>query len=80
MIKELCSGSRVLWCGLIEAVCGEIHNALYDIGEHKIADKYLPDIITFTEDDFINCESINDLPNDWRIFAEAVAKANGFSQ
>lgn len=54
---------------LFEAMFGEIHNRMYGVGEHDLADLYVPDIISFTENDVIRCMHLYDLPDDWQEYA-----------
>lgn len=56
---------------LFEEMFGEIHNRMYNIGDHEVADRCMPDIFAFTEDDVINCLRFDELPDDWQKFALA---------
>ena len=56
------------WCRVKEAVCGEISDR--NIGYKSLADGVDIDIVSFTQDDVMNCLDINDLPDDWRRLAE----------
>ena len=59
---------------LLEVMSGQIHNRMYGIGDHALADKYMPDIFAFTEADLFECQDMNTLPADWKAYAEACIK------
>ncbi len=51
---------------LFEVLFGEIHNRKHNIGDHSLADKYMPDIFAYTVDDVMHCLCFEELPDDWQ--------------
>lgn len=70
-MEKLYAGISPLWCYLKEAMCGEVSNRLAQIGDYELAEKYQPDIFSFTQEDVMRCTDIDDLPADWRKLADA---------
>lgn len=54
-----------IWCWLMEEATGEIGNYMIRKWEYDLAEKYHPDIFRFTVDDLLNCDSADDIPEDW---------------
>ncbi len=69
--KELYKGSSPYWSHLKEAMCGEVSNLMIRKYDYRLAEKYKPDILSFSQMDVMKCTSIEDLPDDWRKLAEA---------
>ena len=74
MTKNLYRDDSPYWSYLKEVMCGEVSNRLEQIGDHELADEYLPDIFSFTQEDVVNCLNIDYLPEDWRKLADACIK------
>lgn len=51
---------------LFEEIFGEIHDRKHNIGDHSLADKYMPDISAYTVDDVMHCLHFEELPKDWQ--------------
>jgi hypothetical protein len=71
MVKDLYNTDSPYWCWLKEEMLGEVSNRLNRIGDYELAEKYQPDIFSFTQEDVMQCTDIDDLPADWRKLADA---------
>ena len=60
-----------LWCMLMEVASGEISNYHIRQYDYELAEKYHPDTFRFNVDDLLKCESVEDIPEDWRQYLYA---------
>ena len=54
-----------LWCKLMETACGEISNYHIRDYDYELAEKYQPDTLSFSQNDLLRCECVDDIPEDW---------------
>ena len=65
------------WCALLELVTEQIGNYLIGEWDYDLAEKYHPDIITFTMDDFEASKTVEEIPEDWLRYAYACMERIG---
>ncbi len=73
-ISNMYQGTSPYWCRLKELMLGEVSNRLNQIGDYELAEKFKPDIFSFTQEDVMKCANIKHLPTDWKHFAFACMK------
>lgn len=76
-ISNMYQGASPYWCKLKEIMLGEVSNRLNQIGDYELAEKFRPNISSFTQEDVMKCVNIKHLPTDWKHFAFACMKKYG---
>jgi hypothetical protein len=72
--KYFHSAGAPQFCRLKELLTGEASDFLSGIDRRNEFAKVMPDIFTYTQDDVLKCQDIDDLPDDWRRLADVLIR------
>lgn len=62
------------FCRLKELLTGEASDFISGVNRRNDFAKVMPDIFTYTQEDVLRCQDIDDLPDDWRKLADMLIR------